>query len=508
MSFNDIMVDNWGNMRYSSAKGRIAFDTACTERKGALMKRAKKKGILTKKKTNSAKSANKTKKYAAIFSISLLVIVISSAVILGLGGFFNKSEIDGEVIAPVDKVSGKTNFLILGVDNEGLRTDTIIVASYDANEGTVDMLSIPRDTRMYVGSRFQKINAAHAISQSNGKIRGPEGSIEAVTRLTGIPINYYVEFSFKAFRETIDALGGIQYDVPQRMKYSDPTQGLYIDLYPGDQLLDGDKAEQLVRFRKYPEGDIKRVRVQQDFIKAVIDQKLNIEIVTKIPELYKTLSENVKTNMSLGDIIKYANSLKDIDKEKITMHELPGEYSGAGYDASYWLPNMKEIKLLVQNTFKYDTSDTTSGKPISGAEYGKYTTEVLNPEDIVLSEQDKATRNNKSTDEAKEKTDSADKGTSKDKTEDTKKDNKEKSDNTSKKTDTNETASSSDKNNTKTDDTPVEKETDENTTTGSVTTPKEETKTDPEPTPKPQEPAVKPLDGMDSSDEFKRPGAN
>ncbi len=473
------------------------------------MKRAKKSGVLAKKKNKSAKSMSKTKKYTMIFSISLLVIVISSAVILGLGGFFNTTELDGEVIAPVDKVSGKTNFLILGVDNEGLRTDTIIVASYDANDGTVEMLSIPRDTRMYVGSRYQKINAAHAISNSNGKIKGAEGSIEAVTRLTGIPINYYVEFSFKAFRETIDALGGIQYDVPQRMKYSDPAQDLYIDLYPGDQLLDGDKAEQLVRFRRYPEGDIKRVRVQQDFIKAVVEQKLNLEIVTKVPELYKTLSENIKTNMSLGDIVKYANSLKDIDKEKIIMNELPGEYSGAGYDASYWLPNMKEIKLLVQNTFGYETKDTTSGKPIVNAEYGKYTTEVLNPEDVVIREQDKATNKTteKSSDEIKTSSEN-DKNAAKDKTEETQKDNKEKSDNSSQKTDTNKTTSSSDKNSTKTNDTSLEKETDKNTTTGSVTKPKEEPKTDPEPTPKPQEPVVKPLEGMDSSNEFQRPGAN
>ena len=134
------------------------------------------------------------------------------------------------------------------------------------------MLSIPRDTRMYIGSKYQKINAAYAMRTKEGKIKGPNGTIDAVTRLTGIPINYYVEFSFDAFRETIDALDGVDFYVPQRMVYRDPEQGLYINLSKGQQLLDGDKAEQLVRFRQYPEGDIKRVQVQQDFIRAVAAQ--------------------------------------------------------------------------------------------------------------------------------------------------------------------------------------------------------------------------------------------
>ena len=355
------------------------------------MKRARKTGFSLGKRRNSNKTVNKTKKYGSILVISLVVILIASLSILSIGGLFNSGdewEIE-EIMVPVDDVSGKINVLILGVDNEGLRTDTIVVASYDATNGTVEMLSIPRDTRMYIGSKYQKINVAHAMPQSNGKIKGPAGTIDAVTRLTGIPINYYVEFSFSAFRDTIDALGGVYFDVPQTMKYTDSTQDLYINLSKGYQLLDGDKAEQLVRFRRYPEGDIKRVNVQQQFIQAVIDQKLNLQIVTKLPDLYGSLSKNVKTNLSLSDVIKYANSLLKVDTANVTMYELPGEYSGSEYAASYWLPNMKEIKLLVQNTFGYDTKDITSGKPIANAVYGKHTTEVLNPEDVVVLQQDK-----------------------------------------------------------------------------------------------------------------------
>lgn len=314
-----------------------------------------------------------SKKYAIIFAVSLAVILIGSVVAFSIGGFFNNinSDVTDKYIEPVDEVTGKVNVLVLGVDNEGLRTDTMIVASFDTDDGTVDMLSIPRDTRMYIGSRYQKINAAHAISKKGGKIAGPEGSIEAVTRLTGIPINYYVEFSFKAFRETIDALGGVYYNVPQNMNYEDSTQKLYIHLKQGYQLLDGDKAEQLVRFRSYPEGDIKRVKVQQDFIKEFAGQKLNAGIIGKLPDLYKTLSKNIKSNFTASDVAKYGGSLMNLKLENLTAYSLPGDYSGSEYDASYWLADMKATKELVETVFGYDTTYTTIDKPVEGAVYGK-----------------------------------------------------------------------------------------------------------------------------------------
>lgn len=447
------------------------------------MKRARKTGFSLGKRRNSNKTVNKTKKYGSILVISLVVILIASISILSIGGLFNSADewdIE-EMMVPVDDVSGKINVLILGVDNEGLRTDTIVVASYDATNGTVNMLSIPRDTRMYIGSKYQKINVAHAMPQSNGKIKGPAGTIDAVTRLTGIPINYYVEFSFSAFRDTIDALDGVYFDVPQVMNYKDPTQDLYINLSKGYQLLDGDKAEQLVRFRRYPEGDIKRVKVQQQFIQAVIDQKLNLQIVTKLPDLYESLSKNVKTNLSLSDVIKYANSLLKIDTANVAMYELPGEYSGSEYAASYWLPDIKEIKLLVQNTFGYVTKDITSGKPIANAVYGKHTTEVLNPEDVVVLQQDKHIAPTNS-----EK--APDKSTST-------QDKKEEDDDDNSQT-------KQDKNTSKNESTSINIDNEEEPEN------EPDVETEPESTKTPEVPEVKPLDGMESSADFVRPKAN
>ncbi len=475
------------------------------------MKRARKSGFYTKKKKDTksvvidsqsgegqsrllkkkeelekrSKRIKQRKKYAAIFSVSLIVIIVASLLVLSFGGLFDKEIL--EEIEPVDEVSGKVNALILGVDKEGLRTDTIIVASYDATKGVVNMLSVPRDTRMYIGSRYQKINSAHAITGSNGKIKGPNGTIDAVTRLTGIPINYYVEFSFEAFRDTIDALGGVYFDVPQTMKYKDPTQDLVINLSPGYQLLDGDKAEQLVRFRQYPQGDIKRVEVQQQFIKALAEQKLNAQIITKLPDIYKALSKNVKTNFNLGDAVKYANSLVNIDLNNIVMHELPGEYSGSEYTASYWLPDMKEIKLLVQNTFGYETKDITSGKPITGAVYGKTTTEILAPEDVVVLESDKhkpPVVNDEKTTEKEDKEGKEDK-------------NKDEEEGDEKKESVDKPVSSkpSKRPNTITEDKKEEEE---------IAPPVENKEPDEEQEP----PRIKPIEDINKTEDFVRPGAN
>lgn len=445
--------------------------------------------FLQKKKEALEKRNQKIKqrkKYAAIFSVSLVVIIVVSLLVLSFGGLFNNEII--EEIEPVDEVSGKVNALILGVDKEGLRTDTIIVASYDATKGVVNMLSIPRDTRMYIGSRYQKINAAHAITGSNGKIKGPNGTIDAVTRLTGIPINYYVEFSFEAFRDTIDALGGVNFDVPQTMKYKDPTQDLVINLSPGYQLLDGDKAEQLVRFRQYPQGDIKRVEVQQQFIKALAEQKLNTQIITKLPDIYKALSKNVKTNFNLGDVIKYANSLVNIDINNIVMHELPGEYSGSEYSASYWLPDMKEIKLLIQNTFGYDTKDITSGKPITGAVYGKTTTKVLTPEEVVVLERDKhkapVVNDEKTTDEKEDTKDEADE-----------KEDKEEDDDKKESVDKPISSKPSKRPDITIDDKKEEEE---------IAPPVENKEPDEEQEP----PQIKPIEDINKTEDFVRPGAN
>lgn len=318
---------------------------------------------MKRRRKKTRKFLNLNKKKLTILSISLAVIILAFAVVIGLGSMFagefpEFEQYDDADVVEIDKSTGKVNALLVGVDRGGNLTDTIMVASYDLDKNQVNILSIPRDTRMYIGSKYQKINSAHAISK-NGKKKGINGTIEAVTRLTAIPINYYVEFTFSAFRDTIDALGGVEFDVPQNMNYDDAAQNLHIHLKKGLQILDGEKAEQFVRFRRYPMGDIDRVAAQQAFVKAVAEQKLNASIIGKLPELYKALQKNLITNITISDITKYLPNIKDLTAENVIMHSVPGVSNGTDYGASYWIPNMSELAYLIENTFGYDASGIT-----------------------------------------------------------------------------------------------------------------------------------------------------
>ena len=166
------------------------------------------------------------------------------------------------------------------------------------------MLSIPRDTKMYIGNRYQKINAAHAFVDESGEIGGATATCEAVTRIAGIPINYYVDFSFDAVAHVIDELGPIEFTIPDLygdgvgMVYDDPVQSLHINLPPGDYQLNGQQAVWLMRYRHgnvnpstgvfkgYVNGDSDRVEMQQKFLKAVVDQKVNASLILKIPSIF------------------------------------------------------------------------------------------------------------------------------------------------------------------------------------------------------------------------------
>lgn len=209
--------------------------------------------------------------------------------------------------------------LLCGTDESGLRTDTMVLASVNGKNHAVKLLSIPRDTRVKINGKIQKINAAHAIG-------GDELTISTVKKLLGVPINYYATINFDGFGQVIDALGGVELDVPIDMKYEDPYQDLKIDLKKGFQVLDGDKAEQFMRFRdSYADGDNDRIKAQQTFFKAFIEQKLKLQYITKINTLMQIADENMTTNITYADVAKYTGLVSHIKAENLEIFTLPGE---------------------------------------------------------------------------------------------------------------------------------------------------------------------------------------
>ena len=330
------------------------------------------------------------KRYFQVLGISLAVIIAGAAICMGIDftGTRNTEMVDNT--STVEASGGKINVLLMGTDVDGLRTDAIMLASIDTDKKEVNMLTIPRDTKMYIGNRYQKINAAHAFVDKSGEIGGPTATCEAVTRITGIPINYYVDFSFDAVAHVINELGPIEFEIPDLygdgvgMVYDDPVQSLHINLPPGKYGdgsdcdypgLTGQQAVWLMRYRHgnvdpdtgifkgYTNGDKDRVEMQQKFLKAVVDQKVNASLILKIPSIFKAVSSEIKTNFTVNDVIKYSKYITDFTSASIHSYTLPGEYDTDSANGDVWVPDMDEIREMVQTVFGYDANNITTGNP-------------------------------------------------------------------------------------------------------------------------------------------------
>ncbi len=303
------------------------------------------------------------KRYLSIVGVATLVFAIFIAGIaaykflytpFGVGvNMPDGSGYDNDVqgIDEVEK-SKPYNILVLGVDVEASLTDVIMLCQIDTVNHRMNMLSIPRDTRISFNGRTMKINETykHQADKNDSGSKGVEATIKAVKELTGLPVHYYFLVNTQAFRDSIDAVGGVDFDVPQNMNYDDPLQDLHIHLKKGYQHLDGDKSEQLVRFRRYANGDVDRIKVQQAYFKALVDQKLAAKYVLKIPEVYGIIEGNSATNMRGADMLSAGKNLLKIDKENFNTYTLPGlgQYVG---EVSYYIHDQDEMESLINSTF-------------------------------------------------------------------------------------------------------------------------------------------------------------
>jgi LCP family protein required for cell wall assembly len=203
------------------------------------------------------------------------------------------------------------------------------------------LLSIPRDTRVYIPSegREDKINAAVVIS-------GIEATKEALSNLLGIPIDYYIKIKVEGFQKIVDILGGIDIYVDKDMHYKDDTQHLYINLKKGFQHLNGYQAMGFVRFRHEPLGDLARIRRQQRFIHALLQKIKSPSVLPHFPSLLREIYKNVETNFTLSDLLflakKYGNELPTFETDI-----LPGKPKTIG-GISYYEPDLDNLQFLVQ----------------------------------------------------------------------------------------------------------------------------------------------------------------
>lgn len=340
-----------------------------------------------------SKHENKTKKGHKVLKVILAILLIIFVII---GGFVSYSTYkngwgwQGLLATMMGhdentlKEMGEFRILLMGVskDIDSELTDTIMVASYDFKTQTATLLSIPRDT--FIGKNKANANSYDKINALYQK--GPEKTLQAVNEITGLDLEYYAVIDNQALIKTVDAIGGVDFDVPIRMKYDDPTQDLEIDLQPGMQKIDGAKAEQLLRFRhnndgtsyssEYGDNDIGRMRTQREFISETARQTLQFKNVVKLKELMDIVFQNVQTNVKLSDVKDYLPYAVEFNTENIETGALPGEPAQIN-KLWFFEYNKTEAQKLIQQLF-YDKTSTTDGS--STEEENVETTQVSTTE--------------------------------------------------------------------------------------------------------------------------------
>ena len=284
--------------------------------------------------------------------------------------FFGDDTASGEELPEATEMSAmplarlKTNFLLVGKDDGDFLTDVILVGSFDRESHEISIISIPRDTytvipqtrvaRMRELGLFPPSNGVMKMNAVNAFGQGTYGIpllMEQLQDLLTIEIHYYIDLDLQGFRNIVDSLGGVYIDVPQRMFYVDPYQDLTIDLQPGFQALDGKTAEGLVRFRTYRDGDLQRINMQQEFMKALFSQVLEREnIIRNAYNVARTILGYTETNFSLGDIPRYIRYIDDLCTSKISFYTLPS-YPQYINGISYVIPIDDEITELVERIF-------------------------------------------------------------------------------------------------------------------------------------------------------------
>lgn len=304
----------------------------------------------------------KTKNSYVKYILILIIVFVLSGVV---GAFFANALVDNKPDYDNDKkgmlvAKDKATVMIMGVDereDDVGRSDTLMIATLDPEKNQAAILSVPRDTRVKIrGYGFDKINAAYAYG-------GRKLTQETIENLLNTHIDHYIKINIHGFTKIIDALGGIDIDVEKRMYYEDPWDddgGLYIDLQPGMQHMDGKTAITYVRYRD-EEGDIGRIKRQQNFMKAVMDKLVSPTIIPKLPSIVSAVSESIETDMSVSEILSFLGTLQEAKENGLKSDMVPGKpvYIDG---ISYWIPDISKTRQILANTLgiKINNSITTS----------------------------------------------------------------------------------------------------------------------------------------------------
>ena len=271
--------------------------------------------------------------------------------------------------------------LVVGRDRVGMNTDSIMVARFDCDNHTANIVSIPRDTLVNVPWAVKKVNSVYGSA-------GIDGLVSEIEDLVGFGIDSYAIVNTYVFQQIIDCIGGVYFDVPIYMYYDDPEQDLYISLAPGYQLLNGNQCEQVVRFRQnndgtgYPNGDLGRIETQHAFFEALAKQVLQLGNISNLPQIISLVIDNTDTNLTSGNIAFYAQEFLKMRSEDINFYTLPYEsvYIRGGSYVSIQLEPWLDMINTYLNPFTVDV--TVANLDVLGFDGTNFTSTTGNIPDI------------------------------------------------------------------------------------------------------------------------------
>ncbi|MFC1495836.1 LCP family protein [Candidatus Margulisiibacteriota bacterium] len=282
--------------------------------------------------------------------IFVLIGFLSFSVFLGFAfAIFSRFMLFETILAlaPGEKLIPQTNILIMGLDKGRRihRSDTLMVVNFDPRNNEANIINIPRDTLVSIPGRgLDKVNHSYAYG-------GAELTRRTVEKFFKINIPHYISVDIAGLEKMIDELGGIKINVEKRMYYVDYAQNLFVNLYPGEQVLSGRDCLSYIRYRQDGEGDFGRIFRQQKFVKAMIHQILGGHNLFKSPQLLLKLSSYLDTNLDTKEIFGFILSIRKIwEYGQIKMDSLTG--TPIVLDGVFYLePDPLEVHDVVQNFF-------------------------------------------------------------------------------------------------------------------------------------------------------------
>ena len=319
-----------------------------------------------------------------ICGILLTVLIVSLAAFGYIASLGTNTELSKEIekhFEGLDKREQKgfsiplfqqrQTILILGVDSNGqatdkfrgTRSDTILLINLDPKTKSVNVISIPRDSKVYLAGEHgvQKINAAHALG-------GIELTKQTIEETLGIKINKYVVVNNEGVKKLVDALDGVPVYIEKNMYYNDTSGKLHINLSKGLHVLNGNQVEGFLRFRKDGLGDIGRTSRQQWFLKSLLERLQSPSVIPKIPEVLNLATTYVKTDLTLYEMSHIAAMLRNVDMNDVEFATLPGAPSKKGY-ISYWILDPEKTQEVIDRMIYRDKPDVSDKKLTAGIMY-------------------------------------------------------------------------------------------------------------------------------------------